>query len=36
MVKNRPCNASGVGLIPGWETEIPYAAQRGQKEKGKN
>ena len=28
-------NAGGVGLIPGWETEIAYAAQRGQKKKGK-
>ena len=27
MVKNPPCSAGGVGLIPSWETKIPYAAQ---------
>jgi len=27
MVKNLPCSAGDVGLIPSWETKIPYAAQ---------
>ena len=26
MVKNLPCNAGDVGLIPGQGTKIPYAA----------
>ena len=26
MVKNLPCNAGDVGLIPGLGTKIPYAA----------
>ena len=25
MVKNLPCNAGGVGLVPGWGAETPRA-----------
>ena len=25
MVKNPPCNAGGMGSIPGWEAKIPHA-----------
>ena len=27
VVKNPLCNAGGVGLIPGWETEIPHPGE---------
>ena len=26
MVKNPPCNAGHMSLIPGWGTKIPHAA----------
>ena len=28
VVKNLPCNARDVGLIPGWGTKIPYAVEQ--------
>ena len=28
VVKNLPCNAGDVGLIPGQGTEIPYATEQ--------
>ena len=28
MVKNLPCNAENVGLIPGWGTKISHAAEQ--------
>ena len=28
MVKNSPCNAGNSGLIPGWGTRIPHAAEQ--------
>ena len=28
VVKNPPCNAEDVGLIPGWGTKIPHAAEQ--------
>ena len=31
VVKNSPCNAGDVGLIPGWGIKIPHAAPRESK-----
>ena len=28
VVKNLPCNAGEVGLIPGWGTKIPHATEQ--------
>ena len=28
VVKSLPCNIGVTGLIPGWETKIPYAAEQ--------
>ena len=28
VVKNPPCNAGDVGLIPGWGTKIPHAVRQ--------
>ena len=28
LVKNLPCNAGNVGLIPAWGTKIPHAAEQ--------
>ena len=28
VVKNLPCNTGGAGVIPGWETKIPRAAEQ--------
>ena len=28
VVKNPPCNAGHVGLIPGWGTKIPHATEQ--------
>ena len=28
MVKNPPCNAGNLGLIPGWGTKIPHAVDQ--------
>ena len=28
MVKNLPCNAGGLGLIPGWGTKMPHATEQ--------
>ena len=28
MVKNLPCIAGDVGLIPGWETKLPHATEQ--------
>ena len=28
VVKNPPCNASDVGLIPGWGTKIPHTGEQ--------
>ena len=27
-VKNLPCNAGAVGLIPGWKTKVPDAVEQ--------
>ena len=27
VVKNSPCNAGDIGLIPSWETKIPHARE---------
>ena len=27
-LKNQPCNAGDMGLIPGWGTKIPHAAEQ--------
>ena len=35
-VKTLPSNAGGVGLIPGWGTEIPHASQPKKKKKNQN
>ena len=35
VVKTPPSTAGGAGLIPGWESKIPHATQRGQKKRKK-
>ena len=28
MVKNLPCSAGDVGLVPGWRTKVPHAEEQ--------